>query len=202
MSKYIDASLFVEMQIYDEGYEEWSMWNGTIEDLLNQWTDQGCPPAIEVSKDCISRANLIESFLADNECDTREEAKACMCSLDLMLELIADAPSVTPTEKTGGWKIRLSKEDKTLWVKVDSTEILDGFGRVIIEDGEHWCKVFYEDGDATPTERTGEWITEKDSCEIICSECGYEAFSKDGEWFRSDYCPTCGAKMKGGIENE
>ena len=50
MSKYIDASLFVEMQIYDEGYEEWSIWNGTIEDLLNQWTEQGCPPTIEVGE--------------------------------------------------------------------------------------------------------------------------------------------------------
>lgn len=54
------------------------------------------------SEDCISRADLIESFLADNECE-REEAKACMCSLDLMLELIEDAPSAIPTERTGEW---------------------------------------------------------------------------------------------------
>lgn len=56
----------------------------------------------KVNEDCISRADLIESFLADNECK-REEAKACMCSLDLMLELIEDAPSVMPTKKTGEW---------------------------------------------------------------------------------------------------
>lgn len=102
MSKYIDADLYVEMQLYDDEHEEWSIWNGTIEDLLNQWTEEGCPTPIEISEDCIDRADLIASFLADNECE-REEAKACMCSLDLMLELIEDAPSVTPTERTGGW---------------------------------------------------------------------------------------------------
>lgn len=102
MSKYIDADLYVEMQLYDDEHEEWSLWNGTVEDLLNQWTEEGCPPTIEVSEDCISRADLIGSFLADNECE-REEAKACMCSLDLMLELIEDAPNVTPTERIGEW---------------------------------------------------------------------------------------------------
>lgn len=50
MSKYIDAGLYVEMQIYDDENEEWSLWDGTIEDLLNQWTEQGCPPAIEASE--------------------------------------------------------------------------------------------------------------------------------------------------------
>ena len=52
----------------------------------------------------------------------------------------------------------------------------------------------------TPIERTGEWVTEKDSYEIICSNCECEAFSEFGTWFRSDYCPHCGAKMKGGKE--
>lgn len=56
--------------------------------------------------------------------------------------------------------------------------------------------------EALSVERTGEWITEKGSYEIICSKCGCEAFSKYGEWFKSDYCPNCGAKMKGGTENE
>ena len=50
MSKYIDADLYVEMQLYDDEYEEWGVWNGTIEDLLNQWTEEGCPPPIEVSE--------------------------------------------------------------------------------------------------------------------------------------------------------
>lgn len=50
MSKYIDAELYVEMQIYDDEHEEWGIWNGTIEELLDQWTEQGCPSAIEVSE--------------------------------------------------------------------------------------------------------------------------------------------------------
>lgn len=48
-----------------------------------------------------------------------------------------------------------------------------------------------------PQPKEGEWITAKDSYEIICSRCEYEAFDKDGEWFKPDYCHTCGAKMKG-----
>lgn len=48
MSKYIDADLYVEMQIYDDEHEEWSIWNGTIEELLDQYTEQGCPPSADV----------------------------------------------------------------------------------------------------------------------------------------------------------
>lgn len=47
MSRYIDADLYVEMQIYDEEHEERRKWKGTIEDLLDQWTEQGCPPTVE-----------------------------------------------------------------------------------------------------------------------------------------------------------
>ena len=50
MSKYIDADLYVDMQIYDEQHEEWGVWHGTIEDLLNQWTEQGCPLSIEINE--------------------------------------------------------------------------------------------------------------------------------------------------------
>lgn len=39
-------------------------------------------------------------------------------------------------------KIRLDKDNQTLWIKTDT---LDGYGRVIVEDGDHWCRVFYED---------------------------------------------------------
>lgn len=167
MSKYIDASLVVEMQVYDDEYEEWSIWNVTIEDLLNRWTEEGCPPAIEVNEDCISRANLIESFLADNECK-REEVKACMCSLDLMLELIEDAPSVTPTERTGEW-IPVKKIYRTNDVDFPNTYI-------------EW-----------------ETATEPDDIDAVrCSKCG-EVF--DFEDARN-WCTECGAKMKGGTENE
>ena len=39
-------------------------------------------------------------------------------------------------------EVRLDKDNKTLWIKTDT---LDGYGRVIIEDGSNWCRVFYED---------------------------------------------------------
>jgi hypothetical protein len=43
----------------------------------------------------------------------------------------------------------------------------------------------------------GRWISHKD--EVFCSACGYEA-SMDEVYYRSPYCPTCGAKMEGGAE--
>lgn len=68
---------------------------------------------------------------------------------------------------------------------------LKKLGLLEVEDG------YYVRASVTPTERTGEWIIEKDSYEIICSRCKCEAFSEYGTWFLSDYCPYCGAKMKG-----
>lgn len=47
-------------------------------------------------EDAISRASLIKSFLADCECDSREEAGAVTLKLEDMLELIEDAPNVIP----------------------------------------------------------------------------------------------------------
>ena len=73
----------------DEANDEWqNRWFKPLENLTK----------IEVSEDCISRKGLIDSFLADNECK-REEAKACLCKLDFMLELIEDAPSVVSKER-------------------------------------------------------------------------------------------------------
>ena len=65
MSKYIDVNLYVEMQIYDSEHEEWKRWKGTIEDLLDQWTEQGCPPTIDMvhCKDCkYSRVYALDSY--------------------------------------------------------------------------------------------------------------------------------------------
>lgn len=100
MSKYIDADLYVEMQIYDDEHEEWSLWNGTIEDLLNQWTEQGCPPTVEVSEDAISREYILgEAFVSD---EYNGETK----SFDLpvvSVRDIEDAPTVVPKPKEGEW---------------------------------------------------------------------------------------------------
>ena len=77
----------------------------------NEWVKRWFEPltslqTIEVSEDCISRKGLIDSFLAANKCK-REEAKACLCFVDLMLELIEDAPSVTTEQSSevGEWQI-------------------------------------------------------------------------------------------------
>ena len=94
MSKYIDKDKVLEYIIFNVVGKDITC--GELARAIESI------PTIEVSEDCIGKADLIESFLADNECE-REEAKACMCSLDSMLELIEDAPPVTPTERTGEW---------------------------------------------------------------------------------------------------
>lgn len=142
MSKYIDASLFVEMQIYDDEHEEWSLWNGTIEDLLNQWTEEGCPTAIEVSEDCISRQHAVE--------DIKEHANTITDAL-IILE---NFPPVTPTERTGEW-IPVKKVYRTNDVDFPNTHIeweaatepdeIDAVrcsecGEVFdFEDARNWC---------------------------------------------------------------
>ncbi len=45
---------------------------------------------------------------------------------------------IMPKIKT---EARLDKDNQTLWIKADT---LDGYGRVIIEDGSIWCRIFYE----------------------------------------------------------
>lgn len=90
MSKYIDADLLVEMQIYDDEHEEWGVWNGTIKELLDQWTEQGCPPIIEVSEDCISRKWLFDK--AESNFDELGEDY----DINFMLRDIKNAPSVVP----------------------------------------------------------------------------------------------------------
>ena len=45
-------------------------------------------------------------------------------------------------------EVRLDKDNKTLWIKTDT---LEGYGRIIIEDGSIWCRVFYEDYEGEPT---------------------------------------------------
>lgn len=53
----------------------------------------------------------------------------------------------------------------------------------------------------TPTERTGEWKHTM-TYYPYCSEC--EWFPEEDEMTHGhyNYCPNCGAKMKGGTENE
>ena len=54
---------------------------------------------------------------------------------------------------------------------------------------------------AQPERAEGYWIR-RDCCldvECKCSACGYKDFVSphDTYWFKRNYCPNCGAKMKG-----
>lgn len=46
----------------------------------------------------------------------------------------------------------------------------------------------------------GEWKRQKGRPEAICSECGCEVVYQviDNKWAFENFCPHCGAKMKGG----
>lgn len=48
----------------------------------------------------------------------------------------------------------------------------------------------------------GEWIRQKGRPEAICSKCGREVVYQviDNKWAFENFCPHCGAKMKGGDE--
>ncbi len=56
----------------------------------------------------------------------------------------------------------------------------------------------------------GKWIKDGSEypIELHCSVCGEDAVCERNSWgdpelyFRSDYCPNCGAKMDGGNEND
>lgn len=48
-----------------------------------------------------------------------------------------------------------------------------------------------------PKPKEGAWITACNSYEIICSNCESEAFSEDGEYVKTNFCPNCGARMRG-----
>ena len=64
------------------------------------------------------------------------------------------------------------------------------------EKTEQAIEVVAEALDQEPSRATGKWITEEGSYETICNKCKCEAFDKDGEYFKSDYCPNCGARME------
>ena len=186
MSKYIDADLYVEMQLYDDEYEEWGVWNGTIEDLLNQWTEEGCPPPIEVSEDCISRKWVISFIDAGH---LRNPNEKCFSENDVV-ELVKNAPSVTPTkpQKFNRPVTEMLDECGIEWEYSDNPEDIK---RTLELFDEAFIEAFGTRPPVTPTERTGEWIKNDD---FTCSACGYHMIVGGGAY---NYCPNCGADMRG-----
>lgn len=61
------------------------------------------------------------------------------------------------------------------------------------ESAEEWYKVFCEKLDSA--ENKGEWRHDGSRWKnrFICSACGYKLFDAP-----TNYCPNCGARMKGG----
>jgi rubrerythrin len=43
MAEYIDANKKVTIQVYDDMTEEWHKKKYTIAEVLDKWTDEGCP---------------------------------------------------------------------------------------------------------------------------------------------------------------
>ena len=201
MSKYYKA-----VDVINTLAEQWH-FEATIDcpyaaDDIEEWKQNARElyadlPTIEVNEDCISREHL-KSFAYINKGDFN--------SVETIREWIDNAPSVVPqTERLcdnceyyGGGEVC----DHPSIGEVEMGGKGDTFPW--IKETPKWCPL-KDAPSVVPScqknrqvERAeGEWITEKGSYEIICSKCEYGAFDKDGEWFKTDYCPHCGAKMKG-----
>ncbi len=113
--------------------------------------------------------------------------------VDCIADMVADLPSVTPTE------IIRCKDCK--WFKRIgcAIQIVDDNDRPTEED---FCS-FAErkDTNETPTERTGHWITTRTFMhdgEYYCDKCKCDAPNNE-KW---DYCPNCGCKMVEPQESE
>ena len=68
----------------------------------------------------------------------------------------------------------------------------------LAEDNQAVCEALYNAGYRKQSE--GEWVRQKGIPEAICSKCGREVVYQviDNKWAFENYCPNCGAKMKGG----
>ena len=60
-------------------------------------------------------------------------------------------------------------------------------------NSEEMAEYLYNAGYRKQSE--GEWKLGKSGCMYFCSSCGYSAFQREEEEW--NFCPRCGAKMKG-----
>ena len=72
----------------------------------------------------------------------------------------------------------------------EESEILDGFNR----DNPAYCSLFLNSADVAPV-RHGRWVnTHSDSEFVQCCLCKYPVYAA---WNVTNYCPNCGADMRG-----
>ena len=117
----------------------------------------------------------------ENDCISRQQAIEAIADIEVInhdqlniregaVFMLEQLPPVTPTKRA----------TETMIVDGEETEI----DPVSYEIG-------YTHGQTAPIERTGEWIKNDD---FTCSACGYHMIVGGGAY---NYCPNCGAKMKG-----
>ena len=75
----------------------------------------------------------------------------------------------------------------------EKSEMLVGFSR----DNPAYCSIFLNSADVAPV-RHGQWKCHGDCGVTECSACGWSIEEYVGDYA---YCPNCGAKMDGGVDN-
>lgn len=66
----IDADVLVTMQVYDDEHEEYRSEKATIAELLDRYTDEGCPPEI-----CVDRGR---DGITDPDVLLEEDISSCL----------------------------------------------------------------------------------------------------------------------------
>ena len=180
----------------------------------NEWKyDTTCDAETATTTDCISRADIEyhTQLEAMGNGEYEEVEVAYKSDIDSL-------PPVIPPRKVVA-EIKVDTEELVKRIK-EEYQIEQEHGRLIdadkllqelfTVDEEEWTtpeiRTILENAPTaiTPTERTGEWAVAylaHESVEVrprtlYCSECNWLTS------FPSAWCPNCGAKMKGGTENE
>lgn len=189
MSRYIkleDAIKAITDSCKDRCLDCEFYWNDecAINDILSDL------PTIEVSEDAISKAYLEQEIENQTMTVKKDEEywRGWNNALGKVVELIEDAPSVVPTvrkNRTVEQSCNTCRHNKLKW---NSEECF-------------WCTKTNSNYEPTTEQssKVGEWENYKD--EHRCSECGEVVIGDwyDDEWY--DYCPNCGADMRGGKDD-